>query len=198
VSSAAAMSASHLFPIEEYIGCSFFYSRVSGQKSGSERARSDHEFRYAPGPNLSAPLHTSRLSLSAFTRRDGFGVYKRLYLCFSLRPMVELRRNNSLIMHFGSIWYLFHSFQINPWPGFKLRVDIRCGGARCFAYLEDTIWQLNRYRNQDYQNSKRSNNVQLINSSLPVLTPYRKDISHTRTNAAPVLSAHCGGRRILS
>jgi hypothetical protein len=51
--------------------------------------------------------------------------------------------SNFLITHLGSIWYFLSSFASNPWWVFKLRVHLRCGGTRYFAYLEDTIRQLN-------------------------------------------------------
>jgi hypothetical protein len=51
--------------------------------------------------------------------------------------------SNFLITHLGSIWYFLSSFASNPCWVFKSRVHLRCGVARYFVYLEDTIRQLN-------------------------------------------------------
>jgi hypothetical protein len=61
------MSASHMFPIEEYIGISFFYSRARGRKQVPNRLGPTREIVMLPARICTAPLRMSSVvSLSIY------------------------------------------------------------------------------------------------------------------------------------
>jgi hypothetical protein len=98
---------------------------------------------YAPGPNpFNIPAHGRGCHFQHL--RDGSATALRRIIPTSSSTANGRIMTQQLLNH-ANRQYLVPLKQLSghPYWGFKLAVYSRCGGARCPAYREDTICQLN-------------------------------------------------------